>query len=241
MSKRMSSVMDQSSIPTPAWLGNRTRERGPRRRGKEGAHDLVEVGGLEVLKVVGVGDLARGPHALVLGVVDERREPLALVLRVRDLGLLPRSAPRRVLALGVRDSWGDPLAIVVVGPLLRLLSVRVGDDGGLVLEPVLGLGRALVQDGLGSVLVPVGGLDGFGVGDLGALDPVCGLEVGGVVDLLGGVDGGGEVLEEGASLDGLVVNLDLEGLVGAVGESRAGVNTEDGEWRVDVGRGRTER
>jgi hypothetical protein len=85
--------------------------------------DLVEVGGRVVLVVVGVSDLAGRPGTLVSGVVDEGSEPVTLVGGVGDLGPLPGSATANTLAGGVGNSRSDPVTIVLVRPLLRLLLV----------------------------------------------------------------------------------------------------------------------
>jgi hypothetical protein len=76
------------------------------------------------------------------------------------------------------------------------LSLGVRDGDRLILQPAIRLLGGLVGDGLGCVLVPLLRLDGLRVGDLGRLDPVLGLDVGRVVNLLLGVDRGREVVEE---------------------------------------------
>ena len=77
----------------------------------------------QVLEEVGVRDLARSPLANVGGVVDERGVPLALVVGVGLEGPLPLAASRCLLALGVADGGGDPVAVLLIVPFLRLLSV----------------------------------------------------------------------------------------------------------------------
>ena len=174
----------------------------------------LKVGGGLVLEEVGVLDLARSPGSLVLGVVNQGRAPLALVVGVLLLGLSPGTATGDVGALGVGDSRSDPVAILLVIPVLGLLSLGVGDGGGLVDEPVLGDRSLLIDDLEGGVLIPILGLGSLGVGDAGLVDPVLRLGVVGVVNLLRRVDGRGEVLEEGAALDLNVVLLDSVGVVG---------------------------
>ena len=117
--------------------------------------DGVEVGGAVVLKEVGVGDLARGPDALVVGVVDERRGPLALVGRVALHGTHPLAAAGGGLALGVGDAGSEPLAVLLVVPLLGLLCVRVGHGERLGLEPAVRHGGLVVGDYLESTIVDV--------------------------------------------------------------------------------------
>jgi hypothetical protein len=181
-------------------------------------HDGVEVRGVEVLEVGGVGNLLRRPDTLVVGVIDQRRSPLALVSRVRLHRAHPRSTPRAVGALGVRNSRRDPVTVLLIVPLLGLLRVGIRDRHGLVSEPALGLDGLGVRNLARRILIPVLGLGRSGVGHLGLVDPCAGLLVLGVVDLLVGVDGGLEALEEVALGVGLVVDEDLERVVGA-GES----------------------
>ena len=77
----------------------------------------------KILEIARVGDLARRPLALVGGVVDERGVPLALVVGVGLEGPLPLAASRCLLALGVADGGSDPVAVLLIVPFLRLLSV----------------------------------------------------------------------------------------------------------------------
>lgn len=177
------------------------------------AHGLKVGGGL-VLEVGRVGDLAGSPGSLVGGVVNQGSRPLALVVRVLLHGGRPRTTSGGILALGVGNSGRNPVAILLIIPVLGLLGLGVGDASGLVLKPVLGNGSLLVDNLEGSLLVPVLGLRSLRVGDLGLINPVGGLLVLGVINLLLGVDRGVEVLKERTFLDGLAINQDLEGLVG---------------------------
>lgn len=68
----------------------------------------------------------------------KRSAPFALVSWVRLLWSDPGTAARCLLALGVGDARRDPVAVVLVGPLLGLLGIRVGNGSGLVYEPALG-------------------------------------------------------------------------------------------------------
>ena len=181
------------------------------------AHGL-KVGGVLVLVVVGVGDLARSPGALVVGVVNERSAPDALVLGVLLHGLSPGAATRNLEALGVGNGRGDPVTVLLVIPVLRLLGLRVGNGLQLINEPVLGHGSLLIDNLVGRILIPVLGLLGLGVGNAGLVNPVLGLGVVGVVNLGLGVDGRNKVLEEAALLDGLAILLDEIGVVGVDNE-----------------------
>ncbi len=141
-------------------------------------HNLVEaLDGGEVLEERRVGDLAGSPLALVCGVVDHGGVPLALVSGVGLVGALPLATAGSLVALGVANGRGDPLAVLLVIPLLRLLSVydviclstlrshcenvkltRVRNELRLVIEPALGLNGLLIGDLVRSLLVPVLGL-----------------------------------------------------------------------------------
>ena len=210
--------------------------QGEKMRGNTYSTHGLKVGGGLVLKVFGVLDLAGSPDALVGRVVDLGSGPLALVVGVLLHGLGPRAAARGVVALGVGNGGGEPVTILLVIPVLGLLSLGIGDGEGLIDEPVLGLGSLVVHDLVGRVLVPVLRLGGLGIGDTGLVDPGIGLGVLGVVDLLGGVDGGGEVLEEGAGLDLLAVLLDGIRVVGVDDESvqLGGLNDASGGRGAEV-------
>jgi hypothetical protein len=99
----------------------------------------------KVLEVIRVGDLARGPLALVCRIVDHFGEPFALIKRVRlvwaeknrsirigdsnnegNLLPLPLAATRSFDTLGVWNSRGDIVAIFLVIPLLGLLGIWMG-------------------------------------------------------------------------------------------------------------------
>jgi hypothetical protein len=172
--------------------------------------------GHEVLEEVGVRDLARRPLALVSGVVDHRRVPLALVGRVGLVRPLPLAAARSLVALGVANHRSNPLTILLVIPLLRLLRVGIRDLLGLVVEPALGLRRLLVGDLVGSVLVPVLGLLRLRILDLLLVDPVLRLLVLGIINLLLRVDSRREVFKERAGRLALTIKEDLISLVRAL-------------------------
>jgi hypothetical protein len=108
-------------------------------------HDLIEAlcwG--EVLEVIRVGNLPRGPLALVGWVVDQGSEPFALIKRVRlvraatqVLGVvivarkriylpLPLATTRSLVALGVWNSRCDPVTIFLVIPFFGLLGIWMG-------------------------------------------------------------------------------------------------------------------
>lgn len=205
-----------------------------------------------VLKEAGVGDLAGGPDTLIRWVVNLRSEPFALVVRVGFGGAKidtksassleiatwdsvprPRATSGSRFALGVLYGWRDPVTILLVIPLLRLLSLGVGNKLRLVLEPVIGFNGILIRDGVRSIFVPVVWLLGVGIGNLVFVDPVSGLLVLGIVDFGGRVDGRIEFLKKRATRDLLVINEDLEGLVGVDDEGiehSALVNCWHGCW-----------
>jgi len=174
----------------------------------------LKVGRGFVLKVVGVLDLARSPDTLVSRVVDERSGPLALVGGVLLHRRLPLAAARNFIAFGVGDRGRDPVTVLLVVPVFGLLSLRVGNRGRLVLKPILRLCSFLVNNLKRRLFVPVLGLLGLRVSDAGLINPVLGLLVLGVVDLLLRVDRGAEVLEQCAVANRLAVDLDLEAIVG---------------------------
>ena len=93
------------------------------------------------------------------------------------------------------------------------LLTGVGNEFGLIVEPALRLDGLLVDDLVGSVLVPVLGLSSLGIRDLLLVNPVLRLLILGIVDLLVGVDSGSEVLEEVATVVALAV---VENVVGVV-------------------------
>ena len=167
------------SPPPPTYHGP-DLERDPADVG----HVLQRLGVLVELRV---GDLARLPGALVLGVVDHRCRPLALEGGV-GLGRArpgPAAGGLASRALGVGHRGGLPGAVLLLVPVLGLRRLGVGHRRGLVVEPALGLDGIVVVDLARRVLVPVGGLRRLRVGDPLDLDPVLGLLVLGVVDLLG--------------------------------------------------------
>lgn len=167
----------------------------------------LEVGRGLVLKVVGVLDLAGSPDALVSRVVDQRSRPLALVVRVLLHGLGPGAASRNIVALGVGNGRRDPVTILLIIPVLRLLSLGVRNGERLIDEPVLGHSSLLIDNLEGRILIPILRLLSLRVGNARLVNPVVRLGVLGVVNLRGRVDSWGEVLEEAASLDLLTVLL----------------------------------
>ena len=138
---------------------------------------------------------------------------------------LPLSASRSFVALRVVDGGRNPVTILLIIPFLGLLGICdkyvnpasttshrnrkhtwVGDDLRLVIEPALGLLSLLVEDLVGSILIPVIGLcegnkytlyvkwrictnlGGIRVRNALSIDPVLRLLVFGVVNLLGRVN-----------------------------------------------------
>lgn len=195
--------------------------------------DGLEVGRGLVLEVVGVGNLLGSPDTLVRRVVDEGSGPLALVGRVLLHRRLPLAATRDFIALGVGNGRRNPVTVLLVIPVLRLLGLGVRNSGGLILKPVFRLGSLLIDNLKWRVLVPVLGLGSLGVSDAGLVNPVFGLCVVGVINLRVGVDGGSEVLQESTVANGLAVDLHLEALVGLDDEGvKAGGLYDTGHGRV---------
>ena len=91
--------------------------------------------------MVGVGNRAGGPFALVGRIVDHGSEPFTLINWIRlvwaanksvrvdnsnngeHLLPLPLAATRSFVTLGVGNSRCDPVTIFLVIPLLRLLGI----------------------------------------------------------------------------------------------------------------------
>jgi hypothetical protein len=125
------------------------------------SYDLLEaLDGSVILEVTGVGDLSWGPFSLVLGVVDHWSVPLALEGRVGLQWPRPLATPRGISALGVGNSWSDPVTILLVVPLLGFLRVGIRDSLRFVIEPSFGLDGILVNDLVRSVFIPVVRLSG---------------------------------------------------------------------------------
>jgi hypothetical protein len=119
-------------------------------------HDLLEVlDRIVILEVVGVGDLPWSPFSLVIGVVDHWGIPLAPVGRVGLHWLLPLTTPSSISTLGVGNGRSNPIAILLLIPLLGLLRVGVRDSLGFIIEPALRLDGILVDNLVGSVVIPV--------------------------------------------------------------------------------------
>lgn len=185
----------------------------PQRISTYSSHRL-EVSGRLVLKVGRVLDDTRLPDTLVGRVVNVRCGPLALVGVVLLHGGFPLATARCFLALGVADHRSEPIAVLLIIPVLRLLSLRVRNLAGLVVKPVSGLLGLGVNDLERRILVPVLRLGSFRIRNAGSVDPVLGLLVVGVVDLLLGIDRRVEVLKESTVLGIGAVHEDLEALVG---------------------------
>lgn len=97
---------------------------------------------------------------------------------------------------------------------------RIGDGVRLVIQPAFGLHSLLITDLIGGVLIPLLRLFGVGVRDLVLVNPILGLLVLGIVDLLRRVEGRLEVLEQATSLLALAVDENIVGVVGAIIESK---------------------
>lgn len=194
----------------------------------------LKVGGVLVLIVVGVLDLAGSPDTLVGGVVNEGGRPLALVVRVLDQRLGPGATAGDIVTLGVGDGGGNPVTILLVIPVLGLLSLGVGNNRGLIDKPVLRLSGLLVDNLERRILIPVLRLDGIGVSNASLVNPILGLGVLGVINLLGRVDRGSQVLEKATSLGLDTVLLNGEGVVGVNNESVQLGSLDDVDRRSSV-------
>jgi hypothetical protein len=196
----------------------------------------LEVGWCLVFEVLGVGNLARCPDALVGWVVDEWCGPLALVGIVLLHWRFPFAAARGFRALGVRDGRGDPITIFLVIPILWLLSLWVWDGGWLINEPVLWLSSLLIDNLIWRILVPVLWLRGLRISDTGLVNPGLWLLVLSIVNFLFRVDGRSEVLVEAAIALLLTINADGVGLVGEDSElvESGGLGNAGHWWVVEV-------
>ena len=97
------------------------------------------------------------------------------------------------------------------------MHTRIRNGLGFFVEPTFGFLSLLIFNLIRSVLIPIVGLLGVRVRNLLLINPVLGLLVLRVVDLLGRVHGRVEVLEEVATLDLVAVDEDLESVVRAAG------------------------
>ena len=84
-----------------------------------------------------------------------------LVGRVADHRRFPLSTARDGLTSRVGDHVRYPIAILLVIPLFGLFSLGVGDDLGLVDQPVFGDRSGLVDNRGRGGLIPVVGLGGW--------------------------------------------------------------------------------
>jgi len=116
--------------------------------------------------------------------------------------------------LGVRNGRGDPVSVFLIIPILGLRGFWVRNGKGLIFQPVLWDGSLLVDNLEWRILIPVLWLLGLWVWDSDGINPVFGLLVLGVVNLLRWVECGGEVLEEVSLLDLLAIQLNDGGVVG---------------------------
>mmetsp|Transcript_18199 Transcript_18199/g.43072 ORF Transcript_18199/g.43072 Transcript_18199/m.43072 type:complete len:352 (-) Transcript_18199:307-1362(-) len=160
-----------------------------------GHKDVVEDGaGLDLPQLeADVGAAVSGAHGVHLVVVG--------VFRVGDHGMLPRSLVVRIvdhlglprpLEVRIVDHGRLPFAVVLVVPVVGLLGIGVGN---FLRDVVVSIGLLVVRVG-NSLLV----------------HPVVGLGLVRVLDLLGGEEV--ELVLELAIAHGLVVDEDLEGVVG---------------------------
>src|SRR4051794_1630993 len=158
------------------------------------AHRLKVGRGL-VLKVVRVGDLPRSPNTFVGRIVNVRCRPFALVRWVLLHWRFPLSAARDFFALGIGDSRRDPIAIFLIIPILRLLSLRIRNACRFVIEPVIWFCSFLVDNLEWRILIPVLWLGSLGIRNPSLVNPVIRLLVFRIVDLGCWIDCGSEIFQ----------------------------------------------
>ena len=158
----------------------------------------LELGRSLVLKVVGVLNLPWGPDTLVSWVVDEGRTPFALVVWILLHGWFPFSAAGHLVAFGVRYGRRDPVTVLFIIPIFRLLGLWVWNSGRLVLKPVFGLRSFLIDNLEWRFLIPIFRLLGLRVWDTSLVDPIIWFLVLGVINFLFRIDRWGEIFKEGA-------------------------------------------
>jgi len=193
----------------------------------------LKVGRSLVLKVVGIGDLAWSPWSLVIWVVNVRSSPFALVVGVFLVWSLPRTASRSLFTLGVGDLGRNPVTILLIIPILWLLSFWVRNCESFVLKPVIRFLSFLVWELIWLILIPIFWFSGRWVWNTGKLNPIFGLGVLGIINLLVWVFSRAEVLEKAAILGGLIIDHDFKGIVRLHNEGVKG-----GEL-IDLGLGRS--
>lgn len=145
---------------------------------------------------------------------------------------LPFTASGSLVTLGVTNRGGDPVTVLLIIPLIRFLCVRVWSGLRLVIEPALRLLGLFVGNFIGSIFIPIFGLrralvpirewsrtethlGSLGIGDSLLVNPVLGLRVLRIEDLLVRVDGGGEVFEKVSSVVALAVEKYVVGVIRA--------------------------
>lgn len=177
-----------------------------------GSHGL-KVRWCLVLEVIRVCNLLRLPNTFVRRVIDVLRAPFALICRVLLHWGLPFSAARGFLTFGVRYARCDPVTVFLIIPILWLLGLWVRNPGWFVIKPVLRFCGFLIDDLVGSILIPVFWLSSLRIWNTSFINPVLRFGVFGIINLLLRINRRGEVLKETASLHLLAVDLDSEGLV----------------------------
>jgi hypothetical protein len=185
--------------------------------GTYSAHGLKVGRGL-VLKILRVGDLAWCPDTLVGWVVDVRCSPLALVVWVALHWELPFAAAGGFVTLGVGNLRCDPVAILLVIPILGFLGFWIGNHCWLVLQPISRLGSLVIWNLIWRILIPVLRLLSFRVRDTSVINPIGRLLVLWIINLLLRVDRRGEVFKDAAVTHLLSVNANSIRVVRVDGE-----------------------
>ena len=116
----------------------------------------------------------------------------------------------------------NPVTILFIVPILWFLGLRVGNCGWFILKPVIGFLSVFVDNLKRLIFVPIFRLLGRRVRDPCELNPIFWLFVLRVVNLLSRVDCGREVFQKRPILHRLIVDQQLEGIVGFDDESIEG-------------------
>ena len=138
--------------------------------------------------------------------------------------------------LGVRNGRGDPVSVFLIIPILGLRGFWVRNGKGLIFQPVLWDGSLLVDNLEWRILIPVLWLLGLWVGNSDGVNPILRLLVFRIINLLGWVESGGEVLEKVGLLDLLAIQLNDGGVIRVddEGVELSGLDNSGGGGRLQV-------
>lgn len=107
----------------------------------------------------------------------------------------------------------NPVSILLVIPVLGLFGFWIRNCERFVLQPVIRFLSFLIWELIWLILVPIFRLSGLWVWNTGEFNPVFGLLVLGVINLLVWVYSRAEVLEKTAVLGGFIIDQDFEAVV----------------------------